>query len=178
MAAMNVVDIKQRERQCSQLIELRNKLNAGVLITHILNVKISNQPQDVTYASKLRRKLFLKLSNKVFTRRIAHNGREREVEILWEVPGQNLQSSAYYYTSAFFWSDIAVALHTKVLLSEICNEIRTSNPHWGNDWSIAYFISKPLEFLNQPIEHGAIDLEEVMDEEEDNEQLEEDEDEE
>ena len=75
---MNVVDIKQRERQCSQLIELRNKLNAGVLITHILNVKISNQPQDVTYASKLRRKLFLKLSNKVFTRRIAHNGsRER-----------------------------------------------------------------------------------------------------
>ena len=162
------VDIKQKGHQSSQLIEIRDKLNKGILITHILHVQISDQPQDPKVASTLQRKIFLKLGNKPYRRHIIFNGQQIEVEMLWNVPGKNLRTSAYYYTSSYL-SDIAVALHTKILLSEICNAIRAASGSLGNKWGIAYIISKPLEFLNQPILHGAIDEgkeEDVEDDEE------------
>ena len=157
--------VKQQGYPCSQLIQIRNKLNEGVLITHILNVNISNQPDDPKSASKLRRKIFLRLYNKPSRRHIMFKGHKREVEVLWEVPEGNHWSSAYYYTSSIFLSDIAVALHTKILISEISNEIRAANASWGNQWSISYFIIKPLALLNQPMSHGAIDVEEVWEKE-------------
>jgi hypothetical protein len=41
-------------------------------------------------------------------------------------------------------------------LSEVCSSIRQQHPEFGDDWDIVYLITKPLEFLNQQMNHGEL----------------------
>jgi hypothetical protein len=129
------------------MIQIRDSINNGVLITHILNVKVSVEPLDRNFSNQLRRKLKEHIWNVPLNHVVNFNGQNFSVIVTWVMPGA-VSQTAYYYTASAY-NDIAVALHTRIALSTICNSIRVQNPQFGNDWAIAYLISKPLEFLNQ-----------------------------
>eukprot|EP00602_Paraphysomonas_sp_CaronLab_P008432 CAMPEP_0185027938 /NCGR_PEP_ID=MMETSP1103-20130426/13301_1 /TAXON_ID=36769 /ORGANISM="Paraphysomonas bandaiensis, Strain Caron Lab Isolate" /LENGTH=95 /DNA_ID=CAMNT_0027562143 /DNA_START=433 /DNA_END=720 /DNA_ORIENTATION=+ len=67
--------------------------------------------------------------------------------IRWEMPNVGNQCAYYFCVTPF--NDIAVAHHTKLAISSICDLIRAANPQFGVDWGVAYLLTKPLDFLNQ-----------------------------
>ena len=76
--------------------------------------------------------------------------------VTWDMPVVRF-SSAYYYTATYL-NDLALAQHTCMALSTICTAIRQQHPEFGNDWEIVYLVTKPLDFLNQTMSHGYLDL--------------------
>eukprot|EP00595_Chromulina_sp_UTEXLB2642_P003447 CAMPEP_0196761756 /NCGR_PEP_ID=MMETSP1095-20130614/1059_1 /TAXON_ID=96789 ORGANISM="Chromulina nebulosa, Strain UTEXLB2642" /NCGR_SAMPLE_ID=MMETSP1095 /ASSEMBLY_ACC=CAM_ASM_000446 /LENGTH=98 /DNA_ID=CAMNT_0042111689 /DNA_START=262 /DNA_END=558 /DNA_ORIENTATION=- len=95
------------------------------------------------------------------------------MSITWVMPGAR-RSTAYYYTATYL-NDLAVARHSRIALKRIADNIRAQNPQYGNGWELAYLISKPLDFLNQPV-YPAVT--EAVNEDEEDVEDEEDEDEE
>jgi hypothetical protein len=99
-------------------IEIRDdRLNSGVLITHIINVKISNQPQNGTHASQIRRILKQNIWNVNLMRNIEFPPRSNNfipMTIRWEMPNVGNQCAYYFCVTAF--NDIAVAHHNFIYL--------------------------------------------------------------
>jgi hypothetical protein len=56
-------------------------------------------------------------------------------------------TSAYYFAVALPYVDEIVAEHTKLTIARIGNAIRQEHPLLGNDWGIAFLITKPLQYL-------------------------------
>ena len=114
-------------------------------ITHILNIKLSNQPSK-EIGDKIRKRIFQIISN---------NPREEyikgiNVSITWMTSAKN--TCAYYYSSNPIFSDITIQKHTKLLFNKIIQYI-------DNDFDcifskgitgIAFIVTKPLS-KNLPI---------------------------
>jgi hypothetical protein len=144
------VDIRMRGNQSRHLIEIRDRLNGGVLITHILNIKLSNEPRNNTHSGQIRRMLKQGLWNICVTQNVEFPPRSNifmPMNVCWEMP--NVGSHCAYYFCVSPYNDISVAQHAKLTISSICDTIRRNHPEFGNDWGVAYLLSKPLDFLNQ-----------------------------
>jgi hypothetical protein len=158
---MNLVGINQYIRQpgsqSRQLIQIRDSLNQGVLITHILNIKVSNEPADRNHARLLKSLLKIFIWQVPLGQNIVFNHQQIAAVVTWVMPGVR-HSSAYYYTATYL-NDLALAQHTRSALSAISNAIRQQHPEFGNQWGLAYLITKPLDFLNQQnIVHGDLEV--------------------
>jgi hypothetical protein len=151
----NPVNIRQPGPQSRRLIEIRDQLNAGVNISHILNVKISNEPTNSAFALEIRRELKRQLWNVQRNEIVVHNNIHMPVMIRWEMnnPGN---TCAYYYAIDLPYVDSVVASHTRLILWTICNSIRIAHPEFGNDWGIAYLVSKPLQYFLPIQQHNIL----------------------
>lgn len=151
---MNQVSIRLPDAQSHPLILIRDALNQGVLITHILNIKVSNEPVDRNHARSLRNFLKVGIHRVPLGQNIVFNQQQVPAIVKWDMPGVR-ESSPYFYTATYL-NDLALAQHTRLALANICNTIRQHHPEFGNDWGIAYLITKPLDFLNQHFAHGEL----------------------
>lgn len=174
--AAPAVDIRQPGVQSRQLIRIRDSLNQGVLITHILSIKVSNEPVDRSHARLLRNLLKISIWQVPLGQVIVFNQQQIPAIVTWVMPGVR-SSTAYYYTATYL-NDLALAQHTRLALSVICDAIRQQHPEFGNAWEVAYLITKPLDFLNQPMPHGNLELPNANNDQDGDDEDDEDEDEE
>jgi hypothetical protein len=166
--------------QSRRLVEIRNHIRAGTNISHILNVKVSNQPENRIYAGRIRREIRDRLYNIQHLINVNHNNAPLPVAITWTMTDVGV-SSAYYYAVNLPYIDAIIGRHTLSMLTSICDAIRNLHPEFGGQWGIAYLVTKPLALmqamaqddipaapvmplLQQPVDE--IDEEEEEDEEE------------
>lgn len=149
------VNIRQRGVQSRQLIEIRDRLNNGEVITHVLNIKVSDEPSNRTHAASLRNLLKREIWEIPLNQIVDFFGQQIPAVVTWTMPGVT-NCSAYYFTATYL-NDLALARHTREALATICTRIRQQHPEFGNDWGIAYLITRPLDFLNQQMLHGQFD---------------------
>jgi hypothetical protein len=149
------VDIRSRGVQAKHLIEIRDQLNAGVRMSHILNIKLTGETtSDQAYIYEiLKREIWNVQLNEV----VNYYGQIISVQITWTMPNAE-RTCAYYYTDCAY-NDEIVALHTKSALRRITQRIRRDHQNYGATWGIAYLLTKPLNYL-KAIESIQIDAEE------------------
>eukprot|EP00298_Acanthocystis_sp_HF-20_P001492 c11907_g1_i1.p1 GENE.c11907_g1_i1~~c11907_g1_i1.p1 ORF type:complete len:173 (+),score=27.80 c11907_g1_i1:100-618(+) len=140
----------------TQLNTIKQQLNNGVLISHILNIKVSNEPTNAI-GTQIRSYLFQEIQNKPLTRTINLPGGVGTATpiITWQMPG-NLQSSDYYFTviQGGGLSDFQVAEHTKKVLRSLIYRIKETAvgdkikemEGYTDAWGIAFSLSKPLTY--------------------------------
>lgn len=141
--------VRQRGNQSKRLVDIMNQITNGVLISHILNMRVSNEPQDPNEALQIRRMLKKAIWNVPNMHMIMHNGQPFPVGITWTMVNVG-QTCAYYYAVNLPYSDSVVENHSRVMMNTIVNQIRQNHPEYGNDWGIAYLVTRPLA-LFQPI---------------------------
>ena len=138
------VNIMQEGRQSRPLVQIRNLLQNGVRISHILNVKLSNEPLDNAHKSALRRALKQRLWNNPHIFTVNNEGNELPgVSITWQMENARA-TTAYYYAISVPYIDSIVAEHTRIMLSSICRDIREAHPEYGQEWGLAHLVSTPL----------------------------------
>eukprot|EP01041_Mallomonas_annulata_P010956 gene10956-22888_t len=145
----DLVSIRQRGRQSKQLVEIVGQLAAGTPMTHILNYKVSTQTQTESQALAIRRALRDSIWEQTITEQIAavvaRPNRLYPVPVTWSMPNAGA-TCAYYYTDAgLIFSDQAIQRHTQLLLSRITSRIRLQHPEYGNDWGLAFLVSRVLD---------------------------------
>eukprot|EP00298_Acanthocystis_sp_HF-20_P003881 c14227_g1_i1.p1 GENE.c14227_g1_i1~~c14227_g1_i1.p1 ORF type:complete len:161 (+),score=32.72 c14227_g1_i1:175-657(+) len=146
--------MEQDESQSAQLNEIKTRIRAGIPITHILNIKVSKEPNNAI-GNQIQRQFFTLLNQVPQTRTVALPNFTGNIQITWETPG-NIQTSAYYYTQIPFGTitDRVVALHTKQVFSNIIYSIKQTSvgqairdmEGYNGQWGISFFISKPLTY--------------------------------
>lgn len=154
------------EKQTKQILVIRNRIDRGLLITHILNVKISNQPTKKGDANRIRQLLKQRLWDNDITQNIEFppaSGEFIPITIKWVMP--NAGSECAYYYCVTHCNDLIVEEHVRLTIHAICNAIYQENRQFGTDWGAAYLLSKPLEFQ--------IRLREMCDDVDDNDDLDE-----
>ncbi|RYG67349.1 hypothetical protein EON64_07650 [archaeon] len=140
--------LRQRGNQSRRVVEIAEQIANGVLISHILNIKVSNEPPK-TQAQAIRRRLKELIYNQQHLLQVMHNGQPFPVGITWTMNNVG-RTCAYYYAVNLPYVDVIVENHTRLLLNGIMHQIRQDHPAAGNDWGLAYMVVKPLS-LFQPI---------------------------
>lgn len=69
------------------LIEIRDQLRAGQNISHILNVKVTNEPDNREHANAIRREIKNRIWNVQHQQIVQHNGGNLPVTIMWTMLG-------------------------------------------------------------------------------------------
>lgn len=141
--------IQQPGSRSRRLVEIMNQITNGLLISHILNVKVSNEPQDPNQARQIRREIKQAIWNVQNMHYVMHNGQPFPVGITWTMVDAG-QTCAYYYAVNLPYADSVVENHTRVMLNAIVNQIRQDHPAYGINWGIAYLVTRPLAIF-QPI---------------------------
>lgn len=127
-----------------QLTEIKDRLNHQVMISHMLNIKVSpgtlNKEEEMTLRIELKQRIWgVQLIEDVL-----HNGFLFPASITWEMTNTGSNSANYYYAVNLPYVDSVIATHTRSALSDICDSIRESCPQLGRGWMISYLISKPV----------------------------------
>jgi hypothetical protein len=141
------VNIQMPGNQTRQILHIHDVIQRGEFITHILNIKVSNQPQEGTHATQLSHAIKNGLWNVHITQNIEFPPRSGEfipVTIRWIMPGAGT-SCAYYYCVTQY-NDFTVEEHVRLTISAICNRIRQDHREFGDEWGAAYLVTKPLDF--------------------------------
>ena len=126
-------------RQSFLLNDIKTHIRNGGNVTHILNVKVSNQP-SAEIGNQIREAVFRAIGN-VLTNKVV-NG--HIIPITWRTAAKT--TSAYYHCDAGMFNDIAVKEHTKVLLRDV---LIAMDDEFGNIFTqgntvVAFLLSKPL----------------------------------
>ena len=146
------VTLRTRGRQSNHLEEIRDAMNRGELITHVLNWRVSNEGTNAI-GTYIRRFVFASIN----TIPRAYTMRNGLVAVLtWQMP--NTTMSAYYYTASDY-SDRVTAEHVKVMMINLVGLLKTdptwadfrAMPGYNDDWGITYLITRPLEYLPAPV---------------------------
>ena len=174
---MQEVNIAQRGNQSKHLVEISAQIAAGTLISHILNYKLSQEPNDRQHAFRIRRILKQSIWNSQIIENIPilpNNALLTPVPVTWSMPTAG-STCAYYYTGAgYIYSDIAIREHTNQMLQRLTNQIRAQHPEFGNTWGLSYIVTKAVGAAVLQLNNNAIG----QHNDGDNEEEEEDEDEE
>lgn len=129
------------------LSKIRAQIRNGVNISHILHVRVSNEPENKVYALTIRREIGKRLLNIPHLFLILHNGDTLNVSITWTMPNAGTMS-AFYYGVNLPYIDEVIGAHSRIMLSSICSAIRNLHPEFGSQWGISYLVSKPLALLS------------------------------
>lgn len=134
---MNNPQINIEGRQPQMLVDIRNFIQAGNNITHILNVKVSNQVSKET-GDRIRQQLYSTIANRNI--QLLING--VQVAITWITTA--LQTSAYYYADIPMFTDVVVESHTQMLLTQTLGAMGAAHPAWFNpNTGVVFMITKP-----------------------------------
>lgn len=142
--------IHQPGNQSRRLVQIMNQITNGLLVSHVLNVKVSNEPQDSNHARQIRREIKQQIWNVQNLHFVMHNGQPFPVGITWTMVDAGQTCPAYYYDVNLPYADSVVENHTRVMLNAIVNQIRQNHPQYGNHWGISYLVTRPLAIF-QPI---------------------------
>ena len=166
---MENVNVRMRGSQPRWLIEIRNQLRAGLNISHVLKVKVSNEPDNREHANAIRRDIKSRIWNVENQQIVQHNNGNLPITIMWTMSDAGTMS-AYYYAVNLPYIDEIVGKHTRQVLSVVCNAIRGQHPEYGQAWGIAYLVTKPLALLQAmsqedlpPPPVGGVDLMAITD---------------
>jgi hypothetical protein len=127
-------------RQSFLLNDIKNHIRQGGNVTHILYVKIANQP-DNTIGNAIRLAIFRRICGIPITRRV--NG--MNVTITWRSAA--VQTSAYYHADVQgMLGDTAVKLHSMSLLRNILTVIdaQFENIFTNGTTGVSFLVTKPL----------------------------------
>ena len=162
-------NVNQRERQSKHLVEISGQLALGTPITHVLNYKISKEPIDGNHAKNIRTILRNQILNVIITEPVeVIPGAIYPVQVKWEMPGAGSTCAYYYSNAGFLFSDFAIQKHTTVVLRNLTALIRTQHPEFGNDWGLAFLVTRVLAgvHIQLQIAPGGEENEEEEEEEE------------
>ena len=125
-------------KQSFLLNDIKREIENGGTVTHILNIKISNQPNS-EIRNQIRQRIFRIIKGKTITKHI--NG--RPVDVTWQTSATS--SSAYYFSNNAF-IDTLVQEHTQRLLRDVTDQI---DAEFDNIFStgrtgLAFICTKPL----------------------------------
>ncbi|KAJ3262287.1 hypothetical protein HK103_002701 [Boothiomyces macroporosus] len=134
------ININMNGKQPFLLNDIKNVLRQGGNVTHILNLKVSNQPDTAT-GDEIRKAIYRQIAN----RQLTHQVLGVAVTITWRTSAK--QTSAYYHCDvAGLFGDRAVKLHTQVLLQHVLNAIdnQFNNIFSTNRTGLSFIVTKPL----------------------------------
>ena len=122
------------------LNDIKNVLRQGGNVTHILNVRVSNQPDSIT-GDEIRKAIYREIANRPITHEV-HQG--VPVTITWRTSAK--QTATSYHCDVDIFGDRAVKLHTQALLQHVLIAIddQFDNIFSNNRASVAFFVTKPL----------------------------------
>jgi hypothetical protein len=124
------------------LNEIKQEIRAGRNVSHILNVKISNEV-DNALGTRIRVAIFNRIANQA----IAKDVEGEQVIIKWKTSART--TSAYYYCDSPF-TNRTVIKHAKTLLRDILNE---TDDDFGNNFTnqitgLAFLVSLPAIYVS------------------------------
>ena len=125
---------------CFILNDIKNHINHGNNVTHILNVKLSNLPSK-DLGDAIREAIYKRIANTSITKRV--NG--MDVNITWRT--EATKSTAYYHCDVQgMLGDTAVKLHSMSLLNDILKDIdKEFDKIFSKDnVVVAFLVTKPL----------------------------------
>jgi hypothetical protein len=111
-----MAQINMNGRQSFLLNDIKMVIRNGGNVTHILNVKVSNE-QENGKGNSIRQEIFRRIQGKPIVKMV--NG--REVDITWMSSAS--KSSSYYYANVTDFTDTVVKQHTKLLLQDLLVEL-------------------------------------------------------
>lgn len=142
--------------QLMQMQEIHSQLKNNVLISHIINIQISDEPKNKDLAHQLRKEISKRLNNVQLLENVLHNGIVFPVAITW-LMSISADTNCLFYAVNIPFVDSIIASHTNKILKNICLSIQTMFPHFGHEWDVTYMITKPLTYLS-PISDGKSNL--------------------
>lgn len=134
-----MASINMDGKQSFLLNDIKRTIRNGGNVTHILNIKISGEPNN-TRGTAIRRRIFQIIANNPRVEQV----QEFQVPISWITSAQN--SSAYYHSNNPMFTDMVVKEHTKTMLRRIINQIDSDfgNVFRNGTTGIAFMVTKPL----------------------------------
>lgn len=135
-----MAQINMNGKQSFLLNDIKQHIRNGGNVSHILNVKVSNQ-RSAEEGNRIREQIFRTVCRNPITKII--NG--VHVTITWRSSATN--TSAYYHTDVGgMFGDTAVKLHSQALLRDLLQEL---DPQFNNVFAngttgVAFLVTKPL----------------------------------
>ena len=170
-------NVNQRRRQ--YLVEIAGQLAIGTPITHVLNYTVSKEPNDKNHAKSIRTFLRNHIWNVTITESVeVRPGAIYPVQVKWEMPRAGPTCSHYYSNAGFLYSSSAIQKHTTKVLRKLTVLIRSQHPEFGNDWGLAFLVTRVLAGVHIQLQNAPgfeEDEEEDEDEDEEEEEAEEEE---
>jgi hypothetical protein len=123
-----------------QLVLIRERIAAGILISHILNINLTNPPPP-PQTSLIRVALKDFIRGMAHTHQINHAGTILEATLRWDVPDVG-STNAYYYAVDLPYTDNIIRAHVKKMVRAAINHIRTMHPECGLEWGLAFSVLK------------------------------------
>ena len=151
-------DIKQSGKQSKHLNTIKDAINRGEIITHILNWKVSNEPNN-EIGNTIRKVFYDDVNNENNIFIVENNP---GIRIMWNMPNTQ-SSSAYYYTNSIY-NDHITAAHAKLMLRGFINKIKNhvnyfnlrEKDGYNNNWGISYLVTRPLNYGMDQVAAGDI----------------------
>ncbi len=114
-------------------MDINDQILGGTNISHILNLKISNE--QTNEVGKQIRKLFLhNILNRSIPLMIPFGATNIIVDVIWTMV--NARASSTYYCTYSPFTDEVVQEHAKLVITAIGNQIRAQRPDFGNTWKV------------------------------------------
>ena len=124
----------------SLLNDIRQHVKNGGNVTHILNVKISNQ-QSAEEGARIHQMIFRAINNISIAKMVG----PMNVSITWRTSA--LQTSTYYHCDVGgLLGDVAVKEHTKLLLRDLLTSLdaQLNNIFTNGVTGVSFLVTKPL----------------------------------
>lgn len=135
-----MAQINMNGKQSFLLNDIKNHIRGGGNVTHILNVKVSNQ-RSSEEGNRIRQKIYSRIANAPQTKTVMG----LTFAITWRTSATT--TSAYYHCDmGGLLGDVAVKAHSEALLSDI---LRAIDAEFGQVFSqgitgVAFLVTKPL----------------------------------
>jgi hypothetical protein len=119
--------------------EIRKHVKNGGNITHILNVKILNQIDEII-ENNIKQEIFRNLNGIPITKIINNIN----ITITWHTNTNSIPS--YYYADVLMFGDVAVQQHSKILLRDLLNimDAQFDNIFSDGTVKVEFLVTKPL----------------------------------
>lgn len=122
------------------LNSIKKKANQEDLPSHILNIKLTNQGSNYL-GTKIRSFLHEKLNGVPYQKNVSASGSTTHVSITWSYCPRAGDTSQYYSATVQLYSDLAVVLATRMILTDILGQLQQSEKNESHDYDDVSFQS-------------------------------------
>ena len=135
------------DEESKHLNVIKDVMNRGEIISHILNWKVSNQPSNAvgTEIRKIAHRMIHNIPNMYSV------GGHVDIMIRWVMP--DVTNSSYYYTDSIY-SDRITKEHVKIMMQTLVRHVKENlqcaplrgREDYHPNWGVSYLVTKPLEY--------------------------------
>jgi hypothetical protein len=138
-------DVKMSCSQSKHLNTIKDAMNRGEIITHILNWKTSREP-TAEIGNLILDAMYKIIQDKVHTYTV---NRMQNVSIIW-IMTESSVSSSYYYTESGY-SDRVTKAHVKIMITSAVRALKEDDRYQAlrnkrDNWGVSYLVTKPLDY--------------------------------